>query len=59
MSLSAEGIAMMFQDCEKRESQLSDWERGFIESLKECFYKQSLTRKQEEGFEVIWERVTS
>lgn len=49
----------MVDDCEKRESKLSDWERGFIDSIgRQLAEGRSLTDKQVERLDAIWERVT-
>lgn len=48
-------ILKMIEDCEKRESKLSEWEQDFIQSISE---KESLTQKQIGILEKIWERVT-
>ena len=49
----------MLDDIEVREDQLSDWERGFIDSLRERVDNQrSLTEKQEDVLDRIWNRVT-
>lgn len=46
-------------DCEVREEKLSDWERTFIDSLSFQLRKGgSLTEKQVDKLEAIWERVT-
>lgn len=51
--------ATMIEDCEKRESKLSDWERSFIDSIWMQLSKgHSLTAKQAETLDTIWERVT-
>lgn len=51
--------ATMIEDCEKRESKLSDWERSFIDSISMQLAKgHSLTAKQAEMLDTIWERVT-
>ena len=51
--------AQMIEDCEKRESKLSDWERSFIDSIsKQVGSGRSLTKKQAETLDDIWERVT-
>ena len=50
----------MIADCEKRESKLSDWEAGFIDSLgKQMGEGRGLTDKQIEKLDAIWERVTA
>jgi len=49
----------MVNDCEKRESRLTDWERGFIDSIKHRLQDGGgLTPKQAETLDGIWERVT-
>ena len=50
----------MMQDCERRESQLSDWERGFLDSIKHQFdvRNRALTDKQQAIFDKIWEKAT-
>lgn len=46
----------MIEDCEKRESRLSDWERGFIDSISK---RTSLTDKQVSRLEEIWNKATA
>lgn len=49
----------LIEDCENREEKLSDWERGFIDSIgKQLADGRALTEKQAETLEAIWERVT-
>lgn len=49
----------MIEDCEKRESKLTDWERGFIDSLdNQLVNDRALSPKQIEKLDAIWERVT-
>lgn len=49
----------MIEDCENRESKLTDWERGFIDSLRHATDKgYSLTEKQVKILEEIWDKVT-
>jgi hypothetical protein len=49
----------MCNDCVDRESKLSDWERGFIDSiLRQLLEGNTLSPKQEETLDRIWERVT-
>lgn len=51
--------AQMIEDCENRESKLSDWERSFIDSIsKQMADGRTLTEKQAERLDAIWERVT-
>jgi hypothetical protein len=54
----------MVKDCEDRESKLTDWERGFIDSIgRQLAQGRALSEKHAERLEaiwldVIWERVT-
>lgn len=51
--------AQLLEDCETREEKLSDWERNFIDSIgKQMAEGHSLTDKQVERLEEIWEKVT-
>lgn len=48
------------EDCENREQRLSDWERGFIDSIRRQLEAgNTLTEKQAETLDRIWERVTA
>lgn len=50
----------MLDDCEARDSRLSDWERGFLDSLRDWLVRgRTLTPKQAERLEEIWERATA
>lgn len=50
----------MIEDCEARESLLSTWEAGFIDSAKDYMEDgHSLSPKQVETLEKIWDRVTA
>jgi hypothetical protein len=52
--------ARMLDDCEKRESKLSDWEIGFVDSLgMRIAAGKTPTPKQIETLDTIWERVTA
>lgn len=52
-------ITQMLADIEQRESKLSDWERGFIDSVGAQLGRGgSLTQKQDETLTTIWERIT-
>lgn len=49
----------LVEDCETRESKLSDWEREFIDSIRRQLEAgRSLTVKQDERLNAIWDRVT-
>ena len=53
-------IEAMIRDCEQRESKLSDRERDFIDSLQQQMGRGgTITQRQEDWLEKIWERVTS
>jgi len=49
----------MVLDCETRESKLTDWERGFIDSIsRQIAEGRRLSEKQAERLDTIWERIT-
>lgn len=49
----------MVQDCENRESKLTDWERSFIDSIRRQLENgRGLSEKQRESLDQVWERVT-
>ena len=51
--------AQMIDDCEARESRLSDWERSFVDSISEQIAQGiSLTPRQAETLDRIWEKAT-
>ena len=55
---NAEALQLV-EDCETRESRLSDWEREFIESLRERLDRdRGLSDRQVEVLEKIWANVT-
>lgn len=50
----------LIDDCEKRESRLTDWERGFVDSLRSQIERDRRpTSKQVEALDEIWERATA
>jgi len=50
----------LIADCEKCESQLTEWEVGFIDSIRYRLEKElPLSAKQTETLDKIWDRVTS
>lgn len=51
----------LIEDCEKRESKLSDWERNFLDDIKNKLVNDccSLSMKQEDRLNEIWCRVTA
>lgn len=49
----------MIDDCEKRESKLTDWDVNFLDSISNQLDKnRSLSQKQIEKLESIWEKAT-
>ena len=55
----ADDWRQMVHDCEQREERLSDWERGFIDSIgRRLDANGGLTPKQSETLEEIWDRAT-
>jgi hypothetical protein len=49
----------MVQDCENRESKLTDWEREFVDSIsRQLAQGRALSEKQADRLDAIWERVT-
>lgn len=49
----------MVEDCEKRESKLTAWERAFIDSMRSRLPEPGLTPDQASKLEQIWDKVTS
>lgn len=50
----------MVEDCEKRESRLTEWEASFIDSIKDQLGRERpLSVKQIETLEKVWDRATS
>jgi hypothetical protein len=49
----------MVEDCEQRESRLTEWEAMFIDSIKSQLQAgRSLTERQGDMLDSVWERVT-
>lgn len=57
MDAWADEYLTMIDDCEQREQRLTDWERGFVDSLRRQI-EQGLrpTQKQIEKLDSIWEK---
>jgi len=56
----AEDYLTMIEDCEQRESRLTEWEGTFIDSIKDQIERgRALSLKQTETLDRIWERVTA
>lgn len=59
MSTWADEYLTMIDDCEKREQRLTDWERGFIDSLgRQLAQGRRPTDRQIETLDDIWEKAT-
>lgn len=51
---------ILIEDCEKRESRLTDWDRGFVDSVRNQLEQgKPLSKTQCETLDSIWERVTA
>ena len=58
-AMNTDEHATMIEDCENRESKLSDWERQFISSIADQLDSgNTLSVKQQECLDAIWERIT-
>lgn len=50
----------MLDDCEKRESRMTEWEQSFVDSLSAQLGRGRIpTAKQIETLDRIWEKVTA
>lgn len=50
----------LIEDCERRESRLSEWEVGFIASLREQLERgRSLSDKQIDVLDRVWDQATT
>ena len=60
MKTDQSSLEMMLSDIENREDRLTDWERGFIDSVGRRISSgaANLSEKQDITFTKIWERVT-
>lgn len=60
MSSWADEYITLIDDCEKREERLTDWERGFVDSLRRQIEQgRRPSPKQIETLDNCWERATS
>lgn len=54
-----EEVEQMIEDCENRESKMNDWERDFIQSVREQVDRgNGMSPKQIETLEAIWDKIT-
>ena len=59
MSDFSNDYAQLIEDCEARESRMTEWAAGFVDSLKDQLSRgRDLTPKQAEKLNEIWTRVT-
>lgn len=60
MSDWADEYITLLDDCETREDRLTDWERGFVDSLRRQIEAgRRPTPKQIEALDSTWERATA
>ncbi len=60
MSAWAAEYLQLIEDCEQRESRLTEWEATFIDSLKDQIARgKAPTPKQIEALDAVWERATA
>lgn len=60
MATWADEYLTMIEDCERRESRLTEWEVGFLDSIRHRLEGgKPLTERQTETLEKIWERATA
>lgn len=56
----ADAYIELLDDCDERESKLTDWERGFCDSLrKQITDGRRPTQKQIDALDRVWERATA
>lgn len=56
----ADEYLQLIEDCESRESRLSDWERSFVDSIRSQLEAgRQLSAKQIEALDSTWERATA
>lgn len=59
MTTWADEYITLLDDCEKREGRLTDWERGFVDSLRTQIEQgRRPSTKQIDTLDNIWERAT-
>lgn len=60
MATWADEYLTLLDDCEKREERLTDWERGFVDSLRRQIEQgRRPSVKQIESLDKAWERATA
>jgi len=59
MSTWADEYIQLLDDCEAREDRLTDWERGFVDSLRRQLTEgRRPSQKQIDALDATWERAT-
>jgi hypothetical protein len=59
MTTPRDELQQMIEDCEKRESRMNDWQRGFVDSIsRQLAEGRTLTPKQDEALTEVWNQVT-
>lgn len=59
MTTWADEYLTLIEDCERRSDRLSDWERGFVDSLyRQLAEGRQPTPKQIETLDAVWEKAT-
>jgi hypothetical protein len=57
--MDEDDVLAMIEDCENSESELTEWEADFIESISDQIGRGlSITAKQVDKLDSIWQRVT-
>lgn len=60
MTTWADEYMTMLEDCEKRSDRLSEWDSGFVDSLRlQIAEGHRLSAKQAEALDDIWKRATA
>lgn len=58
--MDSDDALQLIEDCEDRESRMSEWERDFVDSVKSQLGRgRSLSQKQTDVLETVWEKVTN
>lgn len=53
-------LMTLVEDCEIRESRMTEWEADFVESIRSRLEKERpLTERQQDTLERLWDRVTA
>lgn len=59
MNTWADEYIQLLDDCEAREDRLTDWERGFVDSLRRQLTEgRRPSQKQIDALDATWERAT-